>query len=165
MKLAAEGKEAWAILKMNSLSDKKIARKLYEAAKAGVDLKLIVRGICILDPGDPEIYDEIEAISIVDKFLEHSRVFVFGNGGDPKYYIASADWMSRNFDHRVEVVCPILDTGIREELMDMLQIQLKDNTQARYISRDKMNEYRTTGETAKHRSQFEIYDYFKAKLK
>ena len=164
IKNASEGKEAWAILKMNSISDKKIARKLYEVAAAGVDLKMIVRGICILDPGDPEIYDEIEAFSIVDKFLEHSRVFVFCNGGDNKYFIASADWMPRNFDHRVEVVCPILDKNIQQELMDMLQIQLKDNTQARYLRRSKMNEYRKTDDSTPHRAQFEIYDYFKAML-
>ncbi|MEN8224190.1 MAG: polyphosphate kinase 1 [Bacteroidota bacterium] len=164
MKNAAEGKEAWAILKMNSISDKKIARKVYDAARAGVDLKMIVRGICILDPGDPEIYDALEAFSIVDKYLEHSRVFVFCNGGDHKYYIASSDWMPRNFDHRVEIVCPILDKGIQQELMDMLQIQLKDNTQARYLRRNNMNEYRKTKDTTPHRAQFEIYDYFKAKL-
>ncbi|MBE9484349.1 MAG: polyphosphate kinase 1 [Bacteroidetes bacterium] len=161
---ASEGKEAWAILKMNSISDKKIARKLYEVAGAGVDLKMIVRGICILDPGDPEIYDEIEAFSIVDKYLEHSRVFVFCNGGDNKYFIASADWMPRNFDHRVEVVCPILDKAIQQELMDMLQIQLKDNTQTRYLRRSNMNEYRKTNDSTPHRAQFEIYDYFKALL-
>ncbi|MCK5079368.1 MAG: polyphosphate kinase 1 [Bacteroidales bacterium] len=164
IKNAAKGKEAWAILKMNSISDKKIARKLYEVAGAGVDLKMIVRGICILNPGDPEIYDEIEAFSIVDKYLEHSRVFVFCNGGDNKYFIASADWMPRNFDHRVEVVCPILDKSIQQELMDMLQIQLKDNTQSRYLRRSNMNEYRKTDDSTPHRAQFEIYDYFKALL-
>ncbi len=164
IKNAAEGKEAWAILKMNSISDKKIARKVYEAAKAGVDMKMIARGICILDPGDPEIFEELEAFSIVDKYLEHSRVFIFCNGGETKYYIASADWMPRNFDHRVEVVCPILDKGIQQELMDMMQIQLKDNTQSRYLRRSNMNEYRKTDDATPHRAQFEIYDYFKAKL-
>jgi polyphosphate kinase len=164
IKNAAEGKEAWAILKMNSISDKKIASKVYQAARAGVDLKMIVRGICIIDPGDPEIYDELEAFSIVDKYLEHSRVFVFCNGGDHKYYIASADWMPRNFDHRVEVVCPILDEGIKQELMDMLEIQLRDNTQARYLRRSDMNRYRETEDPEPHRAQFEIYDYFRAKL-
>ncbi|MDT8393320.1 MAG: polyphosphate kinase 1 [Bacteroidales bacterium] len=164
IKNAAEGKEAWAILKMNSISDKKIANKVYEAAKAGVKLQMIIRGICIIDPGDEEINDKVETFSIVDKFLEHSRVFVFCNGGDHKYYIGSADWMPRNFDHRVEVVCPILDEGIKKELHDMLQIQLKDNTQARYLSRKNMNQYRTTGDTFQHRAQFEIYDYLKAKL-
>ncbi len=164
IKNASEGKEAWAILKMNSISDKKIARKLYEVAGAGVDLKMIVRGICIIDPGDPDIYNEVEAFSIVDKYLEHSRVFIFCNGGDPKYFIASADWMPRNFDHRVEVACPILDKGIQQELMDMMQIQLKDNTQARYLRRSDMNRYRKTDDSTRHRAQFEIYDYFKAKL-
>ena len=161
---AAEGKEAWAILKMNSISDKKIARKLYEAGKAGVDIKMIVRGICILDPGDHEIYNEVEAFSIVDKYLEHSRVFIFCNGGDNKYFIASADWMPRNFDHRVEVACPILDDGIKQELWDMIQIQLKDNTQARFLRGSDMNQYRKTEDQTPHRAQFEIYDYFKAKL-
>jgi polyphosphate kinase len=161
---AAEGKEAWAILKMNSISDKAIARKVYDAAKAGVRLKMIIRGICILDPGDPDIYDELEAFSIVDKFLEHSRVFVFCNGGEHKYFIASADWMPRNFDYRVEVVCPIVDKGIQKELMDMLQIQLRDNTQARYLSREMMNSYRKTKDPEPHRAQFEIYDYFRSKL-
>lgn len=164
IKNVSEGKEAWAILKMNSISDKKIARKVYDAARAGVQLKMIVRGICIIDPGDPDIFDELEAFSIVDKYLEHSRVFVFCNGGDTKYYISSSDWMPRNFDHRVEVVCPIIDKGIQQELMDMLQIQLKDNVQARYLRRGNMNEYRQTNDPTSHRAQFEIYDYFKAKL-
>ena len=164
IKNAAAGKEAWAILKMNSISDKKIALKVYEAAQAGVKLKMIVRGICIIDPGEPEITENLEAFSIVDRYLEHSRVFVFCNGGDHKYFIASADWMPRNFDHRVEVVCPIMDTGIQNELMDMLQIQMKDNTQARYLRRINMNEYRKTKDPEPHRAQFEIYDYLKAKL-
>lgn len=161
---AKAGKEAWAILKMNSISDKKITRKLYEASQAGVKLKMIVRGICILIPGIPDFSDNIEAFSIVDKYLEHSRVYVFCNGGENKYYIASADWMPRNFDHRVEVVCPILDKNIQKELMDMLQIQLKDNVRSRYLGKDNMNQYRKTDDPKPHRAQFEIYDYLKRKL-
>ena len=161
---AKAGKEAWAILKMNSISDKKITRKLYEASQAGVKLQMIVRGICILIPEIPDFSDNIEAFSIVDKYLEHSRVYVFCNGGNNKYFIASADWMPRNFDHRVEVVCPILDHDIQKELMDMLQIQLKDNTQSRHLGKNNMNEYRKTTDDAKHRAQFEIYDYLKDKL-
>ncbi len=149
---------------MNSISDKKITRKLYEAREAGVKLQMIIRGISILVPDMPGASDNIEAFSIVDKYLEHSRVFVFCNGGDNKFYIASADWMPRNFDHRVEVVCPVLDKDIKKELMDMLQIQLRDNTQARYLGKDNMNQYRKTTDPSSHRSQFEIYDYFKAKL-
>lgn len=162
---AKAGKEAWAILKMNSLVDKKIARKLYRASQAGVKIKLIVRGICVIFPGVPGLSENIDAISIVDKFLEHSRVYVFNNNGDNKYFIASADWMQRNFDHRVEIVCPILDKNIQRELMDMLQIQLKDNCKARLLGPDNLNQYRKTDDPKKHRSQFETYDYFKKKLK
>ena len=161
---AKAGKEAWAILKMNSISDKRITRKLYEAREAGVKLQMIIRGISIFVPDLPGAINNIEAFSIVDKYLEHSRVFVFCNGGDNKFYIASADWMPRNFDHRVEVVCPVLDKDIKKELMDMLQIQLRDNTQARYLGKDNMNHYRKTGDPDSHRAQFEIYDYFKALL-
>lgn len=160
---AKAGKEAWAILKMNSLVDKKITRKLYKASDAGVKIKLIVRGICIIIPGEPGLSENIEAISIVDKFLEHSRVYVFNNDGDNKYYISSADWMPRNFDHRVEVACPVFDKEIQKELMDMLQIQLRDNCQARLLGKENLNEYRKTADKEMHRSQFEIYDYFKAR--
>lgn len=161
---AEQGKEAWVILKMNSLVDKKIARKLYAASQAGVKIKLIVRGICVIFPGVPGLSENIDAISIVDKFLEHSRVYIFNNNGDNKYYIASADWMQRNFDHRVEIVCPVLDKNIKQELMDMMQIQLRDNCKARLLGPDNLNQYRKTDNPQKHRSQFEIYDYFKEKL-
>lgn len=162
---ARAGKESWAILKMNSLSDSKITRKLYEASQAGVKIQMVVRGICILIPGIPGLSDNIEAISIVDKFLEHSRVYVFCNHGENRYYIASADWMPRNFDHRVEIACPVHDEIIQKELMDMLQIQLNDNTKARQLGKDNMNQYRKTSDPVPHRSQFEIYEYFKSKLK
>ncbi|MCF8230013.1 MAG: polyphosphate kinase 1 [Bacteroidales bacterium] len=158
---AKEGKEAWAIIKLNSLVDKKVARKLYEASQAGVKIKLINRGICVILPGVRGLSENIEAFSIVDKFLEHSRVYIFNNNGDHQYYISSADWMQRNFDHRIEVVCPIYDQSIRKELMDMIRIQLKDNTKSRWLSPDRLNQYRKTGSKTKHRAQFEIYDYFK----
>lgn len=162
---AKAGNEAWAILKMNSVSDSKITRKLYEASQAGVKIQMIVRGICILVPGVPGLSENIEAISIVDKFLEHSRVYVFCNNGENRYYISSADWMPRNFDHRVEIACPVIDEGIQQELMDMLKIQLRDNTKARYLGKDNLNEYKKTKDPKHHRSQFETYDYFKSKLK
>lgn len=161
---ARKGKEAWMILKMNSLVDKKISRKLYEASMAGVKIKLLVRGICVIKPGVEGLSENIEAFSIVDKFLEHSRVYIFNNAGDNKYYIGSADWMQRNFDHRVEILCPVLDKNIQQELMDMMQIQLKDNCKARWLSPGHLNQYRKTGEKARHRAQFETYDYFKRKL-
>jgi polyphosphate kinase len=158
------GKPGWAILKMNSLVDKKITRKLYEASQAGVKIDLIVRGICVLKPGVKGLSENINAFSIVDKYLEHSRVYIFGNDGEPKYFIASADFMQRNFDHRIEVVCPILNEEIQQELMDMMQIQMKDNTKSRYLGPDNLNTYRSNEGTGKHRAQFEIYDYFKEKL-
>lgn len=160
-----EGKEAWVLLKMNSLVDKRVARKLYEASQEGVRIDLIARGICIIKPGVKGMSENIHAFSIVDKYLEHSRVYVFANGGDPEFYIASADWMQRNFDHRIEVVCPILDPDIQKELMDMLQIQLRDNTKARLLDPDKLNIYKeATPDEPSHRAQFEIYDYFRKKL-
>jgi polyphosphate kinase len=161
---ARAGKKAWTILKMNSLVDKKLAHKIYEASQAGVKVKLIVRGICVIIPGMPGVSENIEAISIVDKFLEHSRVYVFGNGGDPMYFISSADGMQRNFDHRVETLCPVSDKEIQQELMDMLEIQMKDNCKARLLGEHDLNQYRKTSAKENHRSQFETYEYFKKKL-
>lgn len=158
-----EGKDAWAIIKLNSLVDKKIVRKLYQASQAGVKLQIIVRGICVLVPGIPGLSENIEAFSIVDKFLEHSRVYVFCNNNDNRYFISSADWMQRNFDHRIEVSCPILDRDIQDELMTMLQIQLQDNCKARLISADNPNQYRKRKTESKVRSQFRIYEYFRQK--
>jgi polyphosphate kinase len=159
------GKEAWVLLKMNSLVDKKVSRKLYEASQAGVRIDLIARGICVIKPGVKGMSENIHAFSIVDKYLEHSRIYIFANGGDPEYYIASADWMQRNFDHRIEVVCPVFDPDIKKELWDMLQIQLKDNTKARLLDPDHLNTYKKAGpDEKKHRAQFEIYDYFKKML-
>jgi polyphosphate kinase len=161
---AKEGKEAWAIIKMNSLVDKKMVRKLYEASQAGVKLKLIIRGICVLVPGVKDLSENIEVISIIDRFLEHSRVFIFCNEGNNQYYIGSADWMPRNLDHRIEVITPIYDKEIRKELWDMLQIQLKDNCKVRISGDTYINKYRKTKSKKKIRAQFEIYEYFKQKL-
>jgi polyphosphate kinase len=160
---AKQGKEAWAIIKMNNLVDETIIKKLYRASNAGVKINLIIRGICVLVPGQPGLSKNIEAISIVDRFLEHSRIMVFANGGDPQYYITSADWMVRNFDHRIEVACPVYDKEIQKELMDILQIQLNDNVKARIISLGEANQYRKH-EGKKVRSQLEIYHYFKRAL-
>jgi len=158
------GLDGWAILKMNSLVDRKVSRKLYEASQAGVKIDLIVRGICIIKPGIKGMSENINAFSIVDKYLEHTRVYIFGNNDDPNYFISSADFMQRNFDHRIEVVCPVIDKDIQNELMDMLQIQLRDNTKSRYLGPDNLNTYRSSEGQEKHRAQFEIYDYLKKKL-
>ncbi|MBN2172559.1 MAG: polyphosphate kinase 1 [Bacteroidales bacterium] len=158
---AKAGKDAWVVIKMNSLVDKKMTRKLYQASQAGVKLKLIIRGICVLIPGIKGLSDNIEVISIVDRFLEHSRVFVFCNNNHPKYYIGSADWMPRNLDHRIEVITPVNDTEIQRQLWDVLQIQLNDNCKARISGEKFINRYRKSRSKKPVRSQFEIYNYFK----
>ncbi|MEM7087664.1 MAG: polyphosphate kinase 1 [Bacteroidota bacterium] len=151
-------------LKLNSLSDFPLINKLYDASRAGIKLQLIVRGICCLIPGVPGMSENIEVISIVDKFLEHPRLYIFGNGGDPKYFISSADWMGRNMDNRVEIACPIYDTEIKQELLDTFEICWKDNVKARIISEKQDNAYREDNNT-KVRSQFKLYEYYQEKLK
>jgi polyphosphate kinase len=158
---ARNGRESWALIKLNSIVDRQIASKLYKASQAGVRIDLINRGICVIQPGIPGISENIHALSIVDKFLEHSRVYIFCNGGDPRYFIASADWMPRNFDHRIEVVCPIFDKDIQQQLWDVLHIQMRDNVKSRYLGPENLNQYRKTQDNTAHRAQFEIYDYYK----
>jgi polyphosphate kinase len=161
---AKQGKEAWAIIKVNSLVDRKVAIKLYEASHAGVKIDLINRGICVIKPGIPGVSDNINGFSIVDKYLEHSRVYIFCNSSKPRYFISSADWMPRNFDHRIEVVCPIFDKDIQRVLWDVLHIQMRDNIKSRNLGPDNLNSYRVTDDPVVHRAQFEIYDYYKDKL-
>ncbi|MGB8706192.1 MAG: polyphosphate kinase 1 [Gillisia sp.] len=160
---AENGKKAGIRLKLNSLSDFSLIDKLYEASRAGVKIKLIVRGICSLIPGVPGMSENIEAISIVDKFLEHPRVFIFENEGDPKIYISSADWMTRNMDYRVELSCPIYDEDIKQQLLDAFEISWNDNVKARVFSVEEDNAYRKNGKP-QLRSQFELYEYYKNKL-
>jgi len=150
-------------LKLNSLSDYKIINKLYDASRAGVEVKLIVRGICCLIPGVEGMSENIEAISIVDKYLEHPRLYIFENGGSPKMYISSADFMGRNLDNRVEISCPIYDQDIQEEIFDTFNICWNDNVKARIISQEMNNAYRKN-DKPRLRSQFELYDYYLQKL-
>ena len=157
---AREGKEAWMIIKLNNLVDEAIIRKLYKASREGVRIKLIIRGICVLVPGVKGLSEEIEGISIVDRFLEHSRVLVFANGGEPQYYITSADWMVRNFDNRIEVACPVKDPSICREIQSMLELQLADNVKARILGPKEPNQYRNGGDR-KIRSQAETYRLFR----
>ncbi len=159
---ARRGKKAKIILKLNNLVDEKIIRKLYQASNAGVKIQLIVRGICVLVPGVKGLSENIEAVSIVDKFLEHSRIFYFYHAGEELFYISSADWMARNFDHRIEVSIPIENNEIREELRAMLEIQLADNTKSRIISEEKINQYKSN-KGKEIRSQFDFYKYLQAK--
>ena len=158
------GKEAWMILKMNSLTDPEMIRKLYEASAAGVKIRMIIRGICSLIPGVEGVSDNIEVISIVDKYLEHARVFVFANEGDPRYFISSFDWMPRNIDFRSEVGVPVYDKDIQEQLRTMLELQWQDNTKARVINVQQDNKYRITRSKTKSRCQDTIYQYL-SKLK
>lgn len=150
-------------LKMNSLSDHKLISKLYDASSVGIPIQLIIRGICCLVPGIPDKSDTIEVISIVDKFLEHTRLFIFENAGDPKVYISSADFMTRNLDERVEISCPIYDKDIKQELIDTFEIGWSDNVKARIIDKDQTNSYRQD-ENIKVRSQFATYSYYQMKL-
>jgi polyphosphate kinase len=147
------------MLKMNSLSDEKLIEKLYEAAKEGVELKMIIRGIFCMFSEDEKFKQPVTAISIVDEYLEHARVFVFHNGGRERVYISSADWMTRNLDHRVEATCPILDENIKTVLKKVLQIQLNDNIKARVLNNELTNEYVKTDKDHRVRSQVEIHKY------
>ncbi len=157
------GKEAFIKIKMNSLTSYKMVDKLYEASRAGVKIQLIIRGVCCLVPGVKGMSENIEAISIVDKFLEHPRIFIFGNNGDTKIYISSADWMTRNLDFRVEVGCPIYDADIKQELLDTFEISWKDNVKAREFNEAQDNNYRKNY-NSKLRSQYVMYDYYLNKL-
>jgi len=158
-----QGKPAFIKLKMNSISSYKMIDKLYEASKAGVKIQMIVRGICCLVPGVKGVSENIEVISIVDKFLEHTRLYIFCNNNDTKVYISSADWMTRNIDNRVEVSCPIYQGDIKQELLDIFDICWNDNAKARLLDKTQKNNYRKN-DKPKLRSQFATYDYLKEKL-
>ncbi len=158
------GKEAFIKLKMNSISDFKMTDKLYEASNAGVKIQLIIRGICCLIPGIKGLSENIEAISIVDNYLEHARVYIFSNGGDPDVFISSADFMTRNLDARVEVTCPIYDEDIKKELIETFEIGWKANVKARIHSNDLANNYRRRGDEKPFRAQLEMYNYYQMKL-
>lgn len=160
---AREGKDACITLKINSLVDEDLIWKLYQANNAGVRIKAIIRGMCSLIPGVPGQSENIEVISIVDKFLEHSRIFVFCNNNEEKYYISSADLMPRNLDHRIEVACPIYDPALQMEIRDILEIQMKDNVKARIIDESQENRYRKSETGRQVQSQMELYKYYQQK--
>lgn len=164
IKNARQGKDAYIILKINNLVDTDMIKKLYQANCHGVKINLIVRGICSLVPGIPGLSENIKAISIVDKFLEHARIFIFCNNNQEKYYISSADWMTRNLDTRVEVASPVYDPELQKQLKMIIEIALKDNIKARIIDLHHTNAYKQKeSENEKPvRSQFEIYNYYKS---
>ncbi|WKZ65848.1 MAG: polyphosphate kinase 1 [Flavobacteriales bacterium] len=163
---AALGRPSGILLKLNSLEDRALIAKLYDAAQAGVPIRLIVRGICCLVPGVRGLSEGIEVISIVDRYLEHSRTYVFHSEGRQRVYLASADWMGRNLDRRVEVAFPLQDAGLRAELLHLLDLQWEDGTKARTINKAQDNPYRKAlrGRPVGH-AQRDAYGYLRAKGK
>ena len=164
IKLAKRKKPASMIIKLNSLVDQVLIDKIYAAAKAGVNVNLIIRGICCALTEQKAFKGEVRAISIIDDYLEHARVFIFGDGKDRKVYISSADWMIRNLDHRVEAAAPIADKDIQQELLDILNIQLAENVKGRILDNEQSNNYvqRQKNEPMV-RSQEAIYKYLQNK--
>lgn len=139
---ARAGKEAWILLKINNLVDSDVIRKLYQASQAGVTVRMVVRGICSLVPGVPGLSENIKAVSIVGRYLEHSRILVTCNGGNERYYISSADWMTRNLNARIEVAAPVYDPNLQKELKFIIETQLQDNVKARIINAEQDNRYK-----------------------
>ena len=164
IRLARAKKPAYAIIKLNSLVDTVLIEKLYAAAKAGVNIQMVIRGICCAYTEQAAFKGRLNAISIVDDYLEHARVFVFGNGKEPAVFISSADWMIRNLDHRIEAACPIYDKDIQQELIDILNIQLAENVKGRILDNEQSNNYVERKEhTPEVRSQEAIYKYLHSK--
>lgn len=154
-----DGKKGFITAKLNNLVDIELINLLYEASCAGVKIRLMVRGMCSLVPGIQGLSEKIEARAIIDRYLEHSRIFIFCNGGEEKYFISSADWMSRSLDRRVEVACPIYDPEIQKELKDILDIVWKDNSKARIHSEKGTNNYFKTKNEKKYRAQLDMHTY------
>ena len=163
MEYARDAKPAAITLKLNSIQDPRIIDLLYDASNAGVKIKLIVRGICSLVPGIKGFSENIEVVSIIDRFLEHSRIYIFNNGGDEKIYLSSADWMTRNLYHRIECAFPIYDAELRQEILDFIGIQLNDNVKARIIDEEMNNHYLLDETRGPYRSQIETYKYYRSK--
>ena len=159
IKNAEMGRPAKIILKMNSIHDEEMIGYLYEASQKGVEVKMIIRGICSLVPGVKGISTNIEAISIVDRYLEHARIFLFHNNGSDKIYLSSADWMVRNLHRRIETMFPVLDKDLQGVIKDLLNIQLMDNVKARFIHYKDNNKYRKDTTDLPVRSQVETYYY------
>ena len=163
IKEATAGRKASIVLKLNSLQDEEMIEKLYEASDAGVKIQLNIRGICCLIAGKKNLSQNINAFSIVDRFLEHGRIFIFHHGGDEKIYLSSADWMERNLSFRIETSFPIYDKRLIAEIKDILNIQLSDNVKSRSLNYNEINEYNFHNADLAIRSQHETYFYLKRK--
>ena len=160
---AKAGKKAYIHAKMNSLEDKKMIKRLYKASQAGVEVRLIIRGICCIVPGIKDVSENIEVISIVDRYLEHGRIYIFGNGGKEKIYLASADWMKRNLSRRVEVAFPIYDKKLRKEMRNIFNQYWNDNVKARIIDQKLANEF-VKSNNARFHAQHDLYEMFKSRV-
>ena len=160
---AKSSRPASMVIKINSLQDEEIIEKLYEASEAGVKIELNIRGICSLIAGKKNLSENITAFSIVDRFLEHSRVFIFHHAGKEKLFLSSADWMERNLSFRIETAFPVYDPALMKEIKDILQIQRNDNVKSRSLHYHHINEYKTTDADLAIRSQHETYFYLKRK--
>lgn len=158
---AKNKKPAYILCKINHLVDEDMIGKLYEASRAGVKIKMVVRGTCALIPGIKGMSENIEVYGIVDRYLEHSRIFIFANGGDEQTYISSADWMTRNLDRRVEVAVPVLDKKVAAELRTIIEYVLKDNVKSRIINEKQNNEFKKRSKKEEpFQSQIEIHRYY-----
>lgn len=164
IKHAKHGKEASIFIKLNSLVDEEMIQKLYQASNAGVKIRIIARGICSLIPQMPKYSENIEAISIVDRFLEHTRVFIFHNDNQAEYYIGSADLMARNLDYRIEVVTPVTDKKNQKTLQSIMELQWNDNTKARVFSINQNNSFKIN-DLSPVRSQYDILNLLKSNRK
>ncbi|HEX5625508.1 MAG TPA: polyphosphate kinase 1 [Saprospiraceae bacterium] len=158
---AMAGKPARILLKLNSLQDTEIINLLYDASQAGVHIQLIIRGICCIVIGKPGLSEHIEGLSIVDRYLEHSRIYYFHHGGEERIYLSSADWMVRNLHFRIETAFPIHDPELKKTILDNIQYQLKDNAKTRSLKFQHINSYIKTNPKKKFQSQLETYKYFK----
>jgi polyphosphate kinase len=164
IKNAKAKKPAGITAKLNSLSDVQLITKLYEAAASGVTVNMIVRGIFCAQTEQKKLKNRFHAVSIVDEYLEHARVLIFHNNGKEKIYISSADWMIRNLDHRVEAAALVTDENIKQELKNIIHIQLRDNVKARVLDNDLSNNYVSSAGKKKTRSQIETYNYLHSKI-
>jgi len=151
---------AYMLCKINNLVDEEMIRKLYQASNAGVTIQLVARGICSLVPGIPGQSENIEVVSVVDRLLEHSRIFIFCNNGQERYFISSADWMTRNLDYRIEVATPVYDENNKKELKRIIEAALKDNVKARIINPKQDNTFKRINPKKQYRSQMELYNYY-----
>ncbi|WP_075181459.1 polyphosphate kinase 1 [Pantoea sp. 1.19] len=158
---AQNGQPAAITLKINNLVDKGLVDRLYTASSVGVQVNLLVRGMCSLIANLAGISENIRVISIVDRYLEHDRVYIFENGGDKKVFLSSADWMTRNIDYRIEVAVALLDPVLKQRVLDIIAILLSDTLKARYVDKELSNRYVPRGNRRKVRAQLAIYDYIK----